>query len=142
DLGDREDGVRLSIGHHRAGDAEGVDVAARQRGERHWRADVDMPDDGAVVGIEAIDGVVLGGGDDPVGGHDGLAVDGAVEVGRPGVGAGEEVVVGGVDAGAVVVGVVGGPGAAGGGGGGRGGENEGGEGEGCGGVAAHPAILV
>jgi hypothetical protein len=69
------------------GDAHGrEDVAAESahRGRGEGRCHVVRPQRGAGVGRQGVDGVVLGGGVDPAGGHQRLSVQAAVEGrGRP-----------------------------------------------------------
>ena len=67
----------------RAGDAERVDVPARQLGQRHRGADVRPPEDLAGRLVERVDGVVLGRRDHHAADKQRLAVDGAVEVRPP-----------------------------------------------------------
>ena len=91
----------------RAGDAERVDVAARQVGQRHRGTDVRPPGDLAGRLVEPVDRVALGRRDHQVADQQRLAVDRAVQVHPPahrqptrpgrvgGTGAGEVVPVGG-----------------------------------------------
>ncbi len=109
DLGDDEDRAGSRVVGGRARDPERVDVAARQRGQGHRCADVPAPLDPPTPRVEGVDGVSLGGSDDPAADDDRLPVDRPVEERRPGPGRVPRGGEGGIDTGAGGVAVVHGP---------------------------------
>ena len=85
DLGDDEDLACVDVGDRGAGDSERVDVSAAGLGHhaRERRSGIEVPQDVAVMGVETVHAVVLGGGDDPAVKDERLAVDSPIERSRP-----------------------------------------------------------
>jgi hypothetical protein len=69
----------------RAGDPERIDVAARERRQAYRSAQVLAPQDGAGCRIDGVDAVVLRRDDDLLVNDKRLGIDGAVELGSPGL---------------------------------------------------------
>ena len=80
DLGDRVHEARSRIFGRRAGDAQRVDVTARQVAQRYGRAHVGAPHHLAGPRVEPVERVILGGDHDSARHEERLSVDVAVEV--------------------------------------------------------------
>src|SRR5260370_29778654 len=79
-LGDRVDQASRWVVDGGSGDAERVDAAARQAGQRYRGAQVRVPGNPPVRGRQPVHSVAFGGGDDEAANHQGLAVHRPVEV--------------------------------------------------------------